>query len=116
MQVNAAYMHADFCCCCSPPTDSHPPNPRRPVHVWTPTDQQDSFPFAGALIGSSSTSTEPPLPGYAELLVSEMEAAGVQGAMIVQVMACKDCRKELKWLTNSEISSQASYWGIWERC
>jgi hypothetical protein len=56
-----------------------------PVHVWAPADQQDRFPFAGALLGASPTSLEPPMPGGAELLLREMEAAGVGGALIVQV-------------------------------
>ncbi len=55
------------------------------VHVWAPADQQERFPYAGALIGAASASPEPPMPGYAELLLSEMAAAGVDGALIVQV-------------------------------
>jgi hypothetical protein len=59
--------------------------PRPPVHVWAPVEQSDRFPYAGALLGASSASPEPPMPGFAELLLREMDGAGVAGALIVQV-------------------------------
>ncbi|KAI8464534.1 MAG: hypothetical protein J3K34DRAFT_526120 [Monoraphidium minutum] len=54
------------------------------VHVWAPADQQGRFPYAGALLGAKSAGPEPPLPGDAELLLGELDAAGVGGALIVQ--------------------------------
>ncbi|GBG00055.1 hypothetical protein Rsub_12799 [Raphidocelis subcapitata] len=54
------------------------------VHVWAPVEESARFPYAGALLGAASSGPEPPLPGYAELLLRDMEAAGVDGALIVQ--------------------------------
>lgn len=53
------------------------------VHVWARAEDSDTYPFAGQLTGAAS-STEPPLPGHAEVLSHAMDAAGVSGALIVQ--------------------------------
>jgi hypothetical protein len=48
-------------------------------------EESARYPYAGALLGAASSGPEPPLPGHAALLLREMEAAGVDGALIVQV-------------------------------
>jgi len=53
------------------------------LHVWAPAEEAERFPFAGSLAGSDAKN-EPPLPGHAGLLLAEMEAAGVDRAVIVQ--------------------------------
>ncbi|GMH43486.1 hypothetical protein BSKO_11408 [Bryopsis sp. KO-2023] len=47
------------------------------LHVWAPKEQADKFPYMDG-------STEPPVPGHAEVLIEAMESAQVQGALIVQ--------------------------------
>lgn len=77
----------------APAAARHPPlpapEPAAPsapaVHVWAPAEQADRFPFAAPLIGAANAAPEPPIPGFAELLLQAMEAAGVDGALIVQV-------------------------------
>ncbi|CAG9460000.1 unnamed protein product [Pedinophyceae sp. YPF-701] len=54
------------------------------VHLWAPKEQSDKYPYAGSLIGSSAKANEPPMPGHADLLIQEMDAAGVDKALVVQ--------------------------------
>lgn len=66
------------------PSSHTPRTARRAVHVWAPAEQAGRFPFAAPLIGAASAAPEPPMPGHADLLLAEMDAAGVAGALIVQ--------------------------------
>ncbi|QDZ23366.1 catalytic hydrolase [Chloropicon primus] len=54
------------------------------LHVWSPKEEAETFPYYGALIGSDAKANEPPMPGYAELLLEQMKSAGVSQAVIVQ--------------------------------
>jgi hypothetical protein len=56
------------------------------VHVWAPPELADKFPYAGELLGSSAAKgAPPPLPGSFDELIAAMDAAGVAGALAVQV-------------------------------
>lgn len=52
------------------------------VHVWSPPSMADKYPHAGQLMGAPGA--EPPIGATVEQLVEQMDAAGVQGALIVQ--------------------------------
>lgn len=54
------------------------------VHVWARAEDSDKFPFAGQLTGAASSSSQPPLPGHAEVITRAMDDAGIAGALIVQ--------------------------------
>eukprot|EP01025_Chloroclados_australasicus_P046027 TRINITY_DN507_c0_g1_i1.p1 TRINITY_DN507_c0_g1~~TRINITY_DN507_c0_g1_i1.p1 ORF type:complete len:382 (-),score=48.53 TRINITY_DN507_c0_g1_i1:893-2038(-) len=49
------------------------------LHVWAGMDETDKFPYSAL-----GTASGPPPPGNVELLLPKMEAAGVQGCLIVQ--------------------------------
>eukprot|EP00884_Botryococcus_braunii_P020193 jgi/Botrbrau1/6858/Bobra.152_2s0017.1 len=52
------------------------------LHVWAPKGSKE-FPFYGPTIGSPP-GDEPPVPGHVEVLLADMQGAGVEGALIVQ--------------------------------
>ena len=53
------------------------------LHVWAPKERADEYPYYGSLIGSAKAN-EPPMPGHVEVLLQEMESAGVSKAVIIQ--------------------------------
>ncbi len=54
------------------------------VHVWAPKEKANVFPYAGALVGAKASANEPPMPGFASLLLEEMGRAGVSKSVIIQ--------------------------------
>jgi len=52
------------------------------VHVWAPPKLADKYPYVGQLAGAAGA--EPPIEGTMEQLLEQMDAADVQGALIVQ--------------------------------
>eukprot|EP01025_Chloroclados_australasicus_P031030 TRINITY_DN3130_c0_g2_i2.p1 TRINITY_DN3130_c0_g2~~TRINITY_DN3130_c0_g2_i2.p1 ORF type:complete len:343 (+),score=41.62 TRINITY_DN3130_c0_g2_i2:128-1156(+) len=54
------------------------------LHVWAAKEEIDKFPYSDAVMSATSAADEPPLPGNVEVLLPQMETAGVSGCLIVQ--------------------------------